>query len=96
MNVSVRLLFFEERQGSHQLRAGVSGRDAERWPSNAICYKGKSVPVRVYVNRRVECGGLTAVMVVVQRVKGGSVYSGRGGPWVRVVAGFAVKPVQVQ
>lgn len=30
MNVSVRLLFFEERQGSHQLRAGVSGRDAEK------------------------------------------------------------------
>lgn len=74
MNVSVRLLFLEERQGSHQLRAGVSGRDAEKWPSNAICYIRKSVPVRIYVSRRVECGGLTAAAVVeVQRVKGGSV-----------------------
>jgi hypothetical protein len=51
----------------------------------------------IYVSGRVECGGLTAA-VVVQRVKGGRVYSGRGGPWavVVVVAGFAVKPVQLQ
>lgn len=50
----------------------------------------------IYVSRRVECGGLTAAMVVVQRVKGGRVSSGRGGPWAVVVAGFAVKPVQSQ
>jgi hypothetical protein len=45
-------------------------------------------------------GGLTAtavVVVVVQRFKGGRVFAGRGGPWVMVVvAGFAVKPVQLQ
>lgn len=51
------------------------------------------------MKRRVQCGGLivTAAAVVVQRFKGGRVYAGRGGPWVRVVvAGFAVKPVRLQ
>jgi hypothetical protein len=67
------LAILEERQGSHQLRAGVSGRDAEKWPSNAIFCIRKSVPVPIYVSRRVEYGGLTAAVVVVQRAKGGSV-----------------------
>lgn len=50
------------------------------------------------MKRRVQCGGLIATaVVVVQRFKGGRVYAGRGGPWVMVVvAGFAVKPVQLQ
>ena len=64
MNVSVCLLFFEERQGSRQLRAGVSGVDAERRPSNAIRYIGRSDTIRyVNENRRVEGGGLVVAVV---------------------------------
>ena len=65
VNVSVRLLFFEERQGSRQLRAGVSGRDAEKRASKAGCmlYSQERYSPGIYVNRRVGCSGLTAVVV---------------------------------
>lgn len=49
MNVSVGLLFFEERQGSQQLRAGVSDRDAEERASNAVRYIRKRVAVPAYM-----------------------------------------------
>lgn len=76
VNVGVRLLFCEERQGSSQLRADVSGRDAERVPKQRYIFSQERRSASyMCVNRRVERGGRTEVFV--GSVKGG---------WVSLVA----------